>query len=273
LFPSSPASDMCCAGSLIRSGRAPHYPPLPPIIVLEDAGELSMNLDAAGVRGLCALGRDGAADHESAGAAAKLSPMATELGNLPFPDRRPTTPFRRVLVRVAHPYDWSNGLSSAAVAAWRARGGRRVPALTRGDWGRHDPARRSATETARSHRGAIRRPRGSASPMSSSSITGWRARIRPGPRRDIARVIAAPPALRGVWGPGTLSSRRSEQADHRFAVLAALYGACATRRASLGLPPELLDRGLHPQLPGGCGCSAGGDPRPTHRVDVTGRAA
>jgi LmbE family N-acetylglucosaminyl deacetylase len=180
----------------------------------------------------------------------------------PFPDGA----LSRVLCVVAHPDDVEYGTSSA-VAAWTARGiDVAYLLLTRGEAGMDAL---HPEETARL-RTAEQLAAGDA-----VGVSGIRFLDHPdgvleyglGLRRDVARVIRAqrPEALVvGSWAVEFVAGLN--QADHRVAGLAAVD---ALRDAgNRWVFPELLDEGLEPWTVRWL--LVGGDPRPTHGVDVTG---
>ena len=174
--------------------------------------------------------------------------------------------FSRVLCVVAHPDDVEYGTSSA-VAAWTARGiDVAYLLLTRGEAGM-DALR--PEETARL-RTAEQLAAGEAVGVSGIRFLEHRDGVLEyglGLRRDIARVIREhrPDALLvGSWEVEFVAGLN--QADHRVAGLAAVD---ALRDAgNRWVFPELLDEGLEPWTVRWL--LVGGDPRPTHGVDVTG---
>ena len=187
--------------------------------------------------------------------------MATDLVP-PFPDDA----FRRVLCVVAHPDDVEYGTSSA-VASWTARGvDVRYLLLTRGEAGiDSSPPERTAQLRTEEQIAASR-----AVGVTDVEFLDHRdGMLEYGLdlRRDIARAIRRrkPDAVVvGSWevefGGGL------NQADHRVAGLAALD---ALRDAgNRWVFPELLDEDLPPHSVRWL--LVGGDPRPTHGVDVTG---
>src|ERR687894_620505 len=187
---------------------------------------------------------------------------------LPLVPPFPAGAFSRVLCVVAHPDDVEYGTSSA-VAAWTAHGiDVAYLLLTRGEAGM-DALR--PEETARL-RTAEQLAAGDA-----VGVSGIRFLDHPdgvleyglGLRRDIARVIRElrPDALLvGSWAVEFVAGLN--QADHRVAGLAAVD---ALRDAgNRWVFPELLDEGLEPRTVRWL--LVGGDPRPTHGVDVTGEA-
>src|SRR3712207_6400074 len=180
----------------------------------------------------------------------------------PFPDGA----FSRVLCVVAHPDDVEYGTSSA-VAAWTARGiDVAYLLLTRGEAGM-DACRPEETARLRT-----------AEQVAAADVVGVtdvRFLDHPdgvleyglGLRRDIARVIRGyrPDAvLVGSWDVEFVAGLN--QADHRVAGLAALD---ALRDAgNRWVFTEQLTDGLEPHAVRWL--LVGGDPRPTHGVDVTG---
>ncbi len=174
--------------------------------------------------------------------------------------------FRRVLCVAAHPDDLEYG-TSAAVAAWTVAGIEvAYLLLTRGEAGMDaSPPERTAQVRVGEQQAAAR-------------VVGvTRVEFLDHPdgvlqygldlRRDIARVIRSfrPDAVvAGSWEVEFVAGLN--HADHRVAGLVTLD---ALRDAgNRWVFPELLDEGLEP-------CSVrwllvGGDPRPTHGVDVTG---
>jgi LmbE family N-acetylglucosaminyl deacetylase len=194
-------------------------------------------------------------------APATLSGMTDDLVP-PFADDA----FRRVLCVVAHPDDVEYGTSSA-VASWTARGlDVAYLLLTRGEAGiDSSPPERTAQLRAEEQIAASQ-----AVGVTDVEFLDHRDGMLEyglGLRRDIARAIRRrkPDAVvAGSWevefGGGL------NQADHRVAGLAALD---ALRDAgNRWVFPELLDEGLPPHSVRWL--LLGGDPRPTHGVDVTG---
>jgi LmbE family N-acetylglucosaminyl deacetylase len=174
--------------------------------------------------------------------------------------------FRRVLCVAAHPDDMEYMVSSA-VAAWTARGVEvAYLLLTRGEAGMDGspPERTAQLRTAEQIAGSqavgvtevdfLDHPDG---------VLEYSVALR----RDIARVIRRrqPDAVvAGSWDVETFVGLN--QADHRVAGLAALD---ALRDAgNRWVFPELLGEGLPPHSVRWL--LLGGDPRPTHGVDVTG---
>jgi LmbE family N-acetylglucosaminyl deacetylase len=194
-------------------------------------------------------------------AVATLSAMATDLIP-PFADDA----FRRVLCVVAHPDDVEYGVSSA-VAAWTARGVEvAYLLLTRGEAGMDGspPERTAQLRTAEQIAGSqavgvteidfLDYPDG---------VLEYSVALR----RDITRVIRRrqPDAVvAGSWDVETVIGLN--QADHRVAGLAAVDAL--RDAANRWVFPELLDEGLGPWSVRWL--LVGGDPRPTHGVDVTG---
>jgi LmbE family N-acetylglucosaminyl deacetylase len=190
-----------------------------------------------------------------------LSAMAADLIP-PFADDA----FRRVLCVVAHPDDVEYGISSA-VAAWTARGLEvAYLLLTRGEAGiDSSPPERTAQlrteeQIAGSHAVGV-------TEVEFLDYPDGILEYSLGLRRDIARVIrrCRPDAVVvGSWDvefPAGLN-----QADHRVAGLATLD---ALRDAgNRWVFPELLGEGLEPHS--ARWLLVGGDPRPTHGVDITG---
>src|SRR2546423_4275460 len=187
--------------------------------------------------------------------------MATDLIP-PVPDDA----FRRVVCVVAHPDGGEYGISSA-VAAWTARGvDVTYLLLTRGEAGMDSsPPERTAQLRVEEQIAGSR-----AVGVSEVEFLDHRDGVLEyglDLRRDIARVIRRrqPDAVVvGSWDvqfPAGLN-----QADHRVAGLAALD---ALRDAgNRWVFPELLDEGLQPHSVRWL--LVGGDPRPTHGVDVSG---
>jgi LmbE family N-acetylglucosaminyl deacetylase len=178
----------------------------------------------------------------------------------------PEDAFRRVLCVVAHPDDVEYGMSSA-VAAWTARGIEvAYLLLTRGEAGMDAvPPERTAELRTQEQ-------------LAASQVVGVTdvtfldhpdGVLEPGLplRRDISRAIRRwrPDAvLIGSWEVET--GVGLNQADHRAAGLA---GLDAVRDAgNRWVFRELLDEGLEPWS--ARWLLIGGDPRPTHGVDVTG---
>ena len=178
----------------------------------------------------------------------------------------PDDEFQRVLCVVAHPDDVEYGTASA-VAAWTARG---VEAayllLTRGEAGM------DASEPART---AELRTREQVAASAEVGVTQVEFLDHPDGvlvysleiRRDIARAIRRfrpDVVLTGTWQVEFVAGLN--QADHRVAGLAAID---ALRDAgNRWVFPELLEEGLEPWS--ARWLLVGGDPAPTHGVDVTG---
>ena len=187
--------------------------------------------------------------------------MATDLVP-PFADDA----FRRVLCVVAHPDDVEYGISSA-VAAWTARGvDVAYLLLTRGEAGMDSspPERTAQLRTEEQIAGSR------AVGVSEVEFLDHRDGVLEyglDLRRDIARVIRRRQPDAVVVGSWEVEFAAGlNQADHRVAGLAALD---ALRDAgNRWVFPELLDEGLQPHS--ARWLLVGGDPRPTHGVDVTG---
>ncbi len=181
---------------------------------------------------------------------------------VPFPDDA----FRRVLCVVAHPDDVEYGISSA-VASWTARGVEvAYLLLTHGEAGM-DSAPPERTGPLRTQEQIAGSRAVGVTEVEFLDYPDGVLEYSLGMRRDIARVIRRrqPDAVVvGSWDvefPAGLN-----QADHRVAGLAALD---ALRDAgNRWVFPELLDEGLPPHSVRWL--LVGGDPRPTHGVDVTG---
>ena len=178
----------------------------------------------------------------------------------------PADAFGRVLCVVAHPDDVEYGTSSA-VAAWTAAGiDVDYLLLTRGEAGvdacrPEETARlRTAEQIAAGEAVGVREVRFLDHP---DGVLEYGL----GLRRDIARVIRElrPDALLvGTWEVEFVAGLN--QADHRVAGLAAVD---ALRDAgNRWVFPEQVDEGLEPWPVRWL--LVGGDPRPTHGVDVTG---
>jgi LmbE family N-acetylglucosaminyl deacetylase len=178
----------------------------------------------------------------------------------------PADAFGRVLCVVAHPDDVEYGTSSA-VAAWTARGTDvAYLLLTRGEAGMdvlrpEETARlRTAEQLAAGEAVGVSEVRFLDHP---DGVLEYGLPLR----RDIARVIREyrPDALLvGSWEVEFVAGLN--QADHRVAGLAAVD---ALRDAgNRWVFRELLDEGLEPWTVRWL--LVGGDPRPTHGVDVTG---
>src|SRR5262252_7063192 len=174
--------------------------------------------------------------------------------------------FRRVLCVVAHPDDVEYGMSSA-VAAWTARGGEvACLLLTRGEAGMDgSPPERTAPLRTEEQIAASR-----AVGVAEVEFLDHRDGMLEyglGLRRDIARVIRRrqPDAVvAGSWEVEFFGSLN--QADHRVAGLATVDAL--RDAANRWVFPELLDEGLPPHSVRWL--LVGGDPQPTHGVDVTG---
>ncbi len=180
----------------------------------------------------------------------------------PFPDDA----FRRVLCVVAHPDDVEYGVSSA-VAAWTARGVEvAYLLLTRGEAGM-DGSPPERTKHLRTEE-----------QIAGSQVVGVAEvefldhpdgvlEYSLGLRRDVARAIRRrkPDAVvAGSWDVEVVIGLN--QADHRVAGLVAVDAL--RDAANRWVFPELLDEGLEPHSVRWL--LVGGDPHPTHGVDITG---
>ena len=174
--------------------------------------------------------------------------------------------FRQVLCVVAHPDDVEYGVSSA-VAAWTARGVQvAYLLLTRGEAGidSSPPERtaqlRTTEQIAAAHAVGVTEVDFLDHP---DGVLEYGLALR----RDIARVIRRrqPDAVVGSsWNIET--ARGLNQADHR---VAGLVTVDALRdAANRWVFPEMLKEGLQPWSVRWL--LTGGDPQPTHGVDVTG---
>jgi LmbE family N-acetylglucosaminyl deacetylase len=194
-------------------------------------------------------------------AVATLSAMAADLIP-PFPDDA----FRRVLCVVAHPDDVEYGVSSA-VAAWTARGVEvAYLLLTRGEAGMDGspPERTAPLRTDEQIAGS--RAVGVAEVEFLDHPDGV-LEYGLGLRRDIARVIRRRKPDAVVAGSWEIQTRIGlNQADHRAAGLATVDAL--RDAANRWVFPGLLDEGLLPHSVRWL--LVGGDPQPTHGVDVTG---
>jgi LmbE family N-acetylglucosaminyl deacetylase len=178
----------------------------------------------------------------------------------------PEDAFRRVLCVVAHPDDVEYGTSSA-VAAWTARGLEvAYLLLTRGEAGMDAVPPERTAELRTQEQLAAARAVGVSDVTFLDHPDGVLEHGLP-LRRDISRAIRRwrPDAvLIGSWEVETRVGLN--QADHRAAGLA---GLDAVRDAgNRWVFRELLDEGLEPWSTRWL--LIGGDPRPTHGVDVTG---
>ena len=185
------------------------------------------------------------------------------------PDLVPPLPedaFRSVLCVVAHPDDVEYGTSSA-VAAWTARGvDVSYLLLTRGEAGMdgsppdQTAKLRTDEQIAASHEVGV-------TDVEFLDHPDGMLEYGLGIRRDIARVIRRRKPDAVVIGPWDAEfAARLNQADHRVAGLCALD---AVRDAgNRWVFRELLDEGLEPHSVRWL--LIGGDPRPTHGVDITG---
>src|SRR5215475_7655073 len=187
--------------------------------------------------------------------------MATDLIP-PFPDDA----FRRVLCVVAHPDDVEYGISSA-VASWTARGvDVAYLLLTRGEAGIDGSPPERTAHLRTEEQIAASRAVGVAEVEFLDHPDGV-LEYGLGLRRDIARVIRRRQPDAVVAGSWEVEVRIGlNQADHRVAGLAAVDAL--RDAANRWVFPELLDEGLEPHSVRWL--LVGGDPRPTHGVDVTG---
>jgi LmbE family N-acetylglucosaminyl deacetylase len=188
--------------------------------------------------------------------------MATDLIP-PFADDA----FRRVLCVVAHPDDVEYGTSSA-VAAWTASGvDVAYLLLTRGEAGMDSSPPEQTAQLRTEEQIAGSRAVG----VTEIEFLDYRDGMLEyglGLRRDIARVIRRrkPDAVvTGTWEVEFAAGLN--QADHRVAGLAAIDAL--RDAANRWVFPELLDEGLPPHSVRWL--LVGGDPQPTHGVDVTGK--
>jgi LmbE family N-acetylglucosaminyl deacetylase len=180
----------------------------------------------------------------------------------PFPDHA----FSRVLCVVAHPDDVEYGISSA-VAAWTARGvDVAYLLLTRGEAG-IDGIPPEQTGPLRTEEQIAGSRAVGVTEVEFFDYPDGMLEYGLGLRRDIARVIRRRQPDAVVVGSWEVQfGGMLNQADHRAAGLAALD---ALRDAgNRWVFPELLDEGLQPHSVRWL--LAGGDPQPTHGVDVTG---
>ena len=187
--------------------------------------------------------------------------MATDLVP-PFADDA----FRRVLCVVAHPDDVEYGISSA-VASWTARGvDVAYLLLTRGEAGIDGSPPEQTAQLRTEEQIAGSRAVG-VTEVEFFDYPDGMLEYGLGLRRDIVRVIRRRQPDAVVVGSWEVEfGGMLNQADHRVAGLAALD---ALRDAgNRWVFPELLDEGLQPHSVRWL--LAGGDPRPTHGVDVTG---
>ena len=195
--------------------------------------------------------------------AATLSIMASDL--VPsFADDA----FHRVLCVVAHPDDVEYGISSA-VASWTARGlDVAYLLLTRGEAGIDGSPPEQTAQLRTEEQIAGSRAVG-VTEIDFLDYPDGMLEYGLGMRRDIARVIRRRQPDAVVVGSWEVEFPIGlNQADHRVAGLAALD---ALRDAgNRWVFPELLDEGLQPHSVRWL--LVGGDPRPTHGVDVTGEA-
>jgi len=174
--------------------------------------------------------------------------------------------FRRVLCVVAHPDDVEYGISSA-VASWTARGvDVAYLLLTRGEAGIDGMPPEQTARLRTEEQIAGSRAVGVTAVEFLDHPDGM-LEYGLGVRRDIARVIRRRQPDAVVVGSWEVEfGGMLNQADHRVAGLAAVD---ALRDAgNRWVFPELLDDGLEPHSVRWL--LVGGDPRPTHGVDVTG---
>ena len=187
--------------------------------------------------------------------------MTTELVP-PFPGDA----FRRVLCVVAHPDDVEYGVSSA-VAAWTARGvDVSYLLLTRGEAGM-DGSPPERTRQLRTEEQIAGSQVVGVSEVEFLDHPDGVLEYGLGLRRDVARVIRRrkPDAVvAGSWDVEVVIGLN--QADHRVAGLVAVDAL--RDAANRWVFPELLDEGLEPHSVRWL--LVGGDPRPTHGVDITG---
>jgi LmbE family N-acetylglucosaminyl deacetylase len=174
--------------------------------------------------------------------------------------------FRRVLCVVAHPDDVEYGISSA-VAAWTARGVEvAYLLLTRGEAGMDSMAPERTAEVRTEEQLAGSRAVG-VTEVDFLDYPDGVLEYSVALRRDISRAIRRrqPDAVViGSWEVVTFVGLN--QADHRVAGLAAVDAL--RDAANRWVFPELLDEGLQPWS--ARWLLVGGDPQPTHGVDVTG---
>ena len=174
--------------------------------------------------------------------------------------------FRRVLCVVAHPDDVEYGISSA-VASWTARGlDVAYLLLTRGEAG-IDTSPPEQTARLRTEEQIAGSRAVGVTEVEFLDYPDGVLEYSLGLRRDIARVIRRRQPDAVVVGPWEVEFPAGlNQADHRVAGIAALD---AVRDAgNRWVFPELLDEGLEPHS--ARWLLVGGDPRPTHGVDITG---
>jgi len=194
-------------------------------------------------------------------AAVTLSAMTTDLVP-PFAD----DDFQRVLCVVAHPDDVEYGTSSA-VAAWTAHGvDVAYLLLTRGEAGMDSSPPEQTAQLRTEEQIASSRAVG-VSEVEFLDHPDGVLEYSLGLRRDIARVIRRYKPDAVVAGSWEVETRIGlNQADHRVAGLAAVDAI--RDAANRWVFPELLGEGLEPHSVRWL--LLGGDPRPTHGVDVTG---
>ena len=174
--------------------------------------------------------------------------------------------FRRVLCVVAHPDDVEYGISSA-VASWTARGlDVAYLLLTRGEAGIDSMPPEQTAQLRTEEQIAGSRAVG-VTEVEFLDYPDGVLEYGLGLRRDITRVIRRYQPDAVVVAPWEVEFPAGlNQADHRVAGLAALD---ALRDAgNRWVFPELLDEGLEPHS--ARWLLAGGDPRPTHGVEITG---
>jgi len=174
--------------------------------------------------------------------------------------------FRRVLCVVAHPDDVEYGISSA-VAAWTTRGVEvAYLLLTRGEAGIDSMAPEQTARLRTEEQIAGSRAVG-VTEVEFFDYPDGMLEYGLGVRRDIARVIRRRQPDAVVVGSWQVEfGGMLNQADHRVAGLAAVDAL--RDAANRWVFPELLDEGLEPHSVRWL--LVGGDPRPTHGVDVTG---
>ena len=174
--------------------------------------------------------------------------------------------FQRVLCVVAHPDDVEYGISSA-VASWTARGvDVAYLLLTRGEAGIDTMAPEQTARLRTEEQIAGSRAVG-VTDVEFFDYPDGMLEYGLGVRRDIARVIRRRQPDAVVVGSWEVEfGGMLNQADHRVAGLSAVD---ALRDAgNRWVFPELLDEGLQPHSVRWL--LVGGDPRPTHGVDITG---
>jgi LmbE family N-acetylglucosaminyl deacetylase len=174
--------------------------------------------------------------------------------------------FRRVLCVVAHPDDVEYGVSSA-VAAWTARGVQvAYLLLTRGEAGMDSSPPKRTAELRTAEQIAASRAVG-VTEVDFLDYPDGVLEYSVALRRDIARVIRSRKPDAVVAARWNIETRIGlNQADHRVAGLATLDAL--RDAANRWVFPDLLDEGLQPWSVRWL--LVGGDPQPTHGVDVTG---